>query len=142
MYLRLLDRCFPECVSERFSFSIKTGLLLFYLGVELSTNLDWAYRLANKVTKANRTLGFLRRNLSNCPEKVKEAAFKKALVYDPSLNTPCSSAWDPYLIKHIKQLERVQRRAALFVKSCYGHETGTVTNLSVNQLNWMIVAGT
>ena len=47
-----------------------------HLGVELFTNLDWGYRVANKVTKANRTLGFLRRNLSNFPEKVKEAAHK------------------------------------------------------------------
>ena len=49
-----------------------------YLGVELSRNLDWGQHVNNKVMKANlsRALGFLRRNLSGCPEGVKEAAYK------------------------------------------------------------------
>ena len=42
-----------------------------YLGVELSRNLDWGHHVNNKVMKANRSLGFLRRNLSRCPEGMK-----------------------------------------------------------------------
>ena len=42
-----------------------------YLGVELSRNLGWGQYVNNKVMKANRSLGFLRRNLSSCPEGVK-----------------------------------------------------------------------
>ena len=38
-----------------------------HLGVELSRNLDWGQH-NNKVMKANLSLGFLRRNLSSCPE--------------------------------------------------------------------------
>ena len=63
-----------------------------YLGVELSRNLDWGQHVNNKVMKANRLLGFLRRNLSSCPEGVKEAACK-ALVRPHGEHA--SSVWDP-----------------------------------------------
>ena len=106
-----------------------------YLGVELSRTLDWSHHVNNKVMKANRSLGFLRRNLSSCPEGVKEAAYK-ALVR-PHVEY-ASSVWDPHLKKHVKQLqiEGVQRKAARFVKNCYTREPGTVTNL-LNELHWI-----
>ena len=72
-----------------------------YLGVELSRNLDWGQHVNNKVMKANQSLGFLRRNLSNCPEGVKEAAYK-ALVRPPV--EYASSVLDPHLKKHVKQI--------------------------------------
>ena len=102
------------------------------LGVELSRNLDWGQHVNNKVMKANRALGFLRRNLSSCPDEVKEAAYK-ALVR-PHVEY-ASSVWDPHLKKHIQQIEGVQRRAARFVRNCYTWEPGSVTNL-LNELNW------
>ena len=104
-----------------------------YLGVELSRNFDWGQHVNNKVIKANQSLGFLRRNLSSCPEGVKEAAYK-ALVR-PHVEY-ASSVWDPHLKKHVKQIEGVQKRAARFVKNCYTREPGTVTNL-LNELNWI-----
>ena len=104
-----------------------------YLGIELSRNLDWGQQVNNKVMKANRSLGFLWRNLSSCREGVKEAAYK-ALVR-PHVEY-ASSVWDPHLKKHIKQIEGVQRRAAHFIKNCYTREPGTVTNL-LNELNWI-----
>ena len=104
-----------------------------YLGVELSRNLDWGQHVNNKVMKANRSIGFLRRNLSSCPEGVKEAAYK--VLVRPHVEY-ASSVWDPHLKKHVKQIEVVQRRAAYFVKNCYIREPGTVTNL-LNGLNWI-----
>ena len=104
-----------------------------YLGVELSRNLDWGEHVNNKVMKTNRSLGFLRRNLSSCPEGVKEAAYK-ALVR-PHVEY-ASSVWDPHLKKHVKEKERVQRRAARFVNNCYTREPGTVTNL-LKELSWI-----
>ena len=100
-----------------------------YLGVELSRNLDWGQHVNNKVMKANRSIGFLRRNLSSCPEGVKEAAYK-ALVR-PHMEY-ASSVWDPRLKKHVKQIDGVQRRATHFVKNFYTREPGTVTNLLNN----------
>ena len=44
-------------------------------------------------TKANRTLGFLRRNLFSCPRDVKEAAYKG--LVRPVLEYG-SSVWDPH----------------------------------------------
>jgi len=50
-----------------------------YLGIELSSKLDWGHHIDSKVTKANQTLNSLQRNLGNCPESIKELAYK-ALV--------------------------------------------------------------
>ena len=47
-----------------------------YLGVTISKDLKWNTHVSIFCTKANRTLGFLRRNLSSCPKDVKEMAYK------------------------------------------------------------------
>ena len=47
-----------------------------YLGVTITNDLKWNTHVSNICTKANRTLGFLRRNLSACPQDVKELAYK------------------------------------------------------------------
>jgi hypothetical protein len=46
-----------------------------YLGIELQSNLKWDEHINNIVAKANRVLGFVRRNLFMCPRPVKEAAY-------------------------------------------------------------------
>ena len=63
-----------------------------YLGVTITSDLRWNTHVRNVCTKANRTLGFLRRNLFSCPKDVKEAAYK-GLVH-PVLDYG-SSVWDP-----------------------------------------------
>ena len=45
-----------------------------YLGVTITNDLKWNTHISNVFTKANRTLGFLRRNLYSCLPVVKEAA--------------------------------------------------------------------
>ena len=48
-----------------------------YLGVTITGDLRWNTHVRNVCTKANRTLGILRRNLYSCPpQEVKEAAYK------------------------------------------------------------------
>ena len=47
-----------------------------YSGVTITNDLKWNTHISNVCTKANRTLGFLRRNLYCCPPDVKEAASK------------------------------------------------------------------
>ena len=48
-----------------------------YLGVTITSDLRWNTHVSNVCTKANRTLGFLRRNLYSCPQEVKEAAYNE-----------------------------------------------------------------
>ena len=47
-----------------------------YLGVTITNDLKWNTHVSNICTKANRTLGFLRRNLAACLLDVKESAYK------------------------------------------------------------------
>lgn len=103
-----------------------------YLKVELLSTLDWSHHIDNKDNKANQTLGFLRRNLSNCPGSIKELAYK-ALVR-PHLEYP-SQVWDQRMDKHISGIEAVRQRSAQVVKDCWEWTPGTVTNF-FNDLDW------
>ena len=87
-----------------------------YLGVTLQSDMSWSEHISNVCAKANRTLGFLRRNLKASPTNLKSRAYK-ALVR-PVLEYACT-VWDPYSRKQIDQLESVQRRAARFAVSDY-----------------------
>ena len=83
-----------------------------YLGVTITSDLKWNTHVSNICTKANRTLGFLRRNLSACPQDVKGSAYKG--LVRPVLEYG-SSVWDPSSILLQEELEKVQKRAARFV---------------------------
>ena len=98
-----------------------------YLGITLSEDLQWSTHIQNITKKANSTLGFLRRNLKNCPEECRKLAYislvRSTLEYG-------SSIWDPYLQKDINSIEKVQRQAARFIKRDYkSREEGCVTNM-------------
>ena len=43
-----------------------------YLGITLSEDLQWSTHIQNITKKANSTLGFLCRNLKNCPEECRK----------------------------------------------------------------------
>jgi myo-inositol-hexaphosphate 3-phosphohydrolase len=47
-----------------------------YLGVTIQSDLKWDSHINNITTKANKTLGFLRRNINISSTKVKEQAYK------------------------------------------------------------------
>ena len=103
-----------------------------YLGVTITNDLKWNTHISNICTKANRTLGFLRRTLFSCPQNVKEAAYKGMMR--PILEYG-SSVWDPHPDKLQKELEKVQNRAARFVTRNYDYETGSMTGI-LGQLKW------
>ena len=56
-----------------------------YLGVTISKDLKWTTHVSNICTKANRTLGFLGRNLSPCPQNFKEMAYKGVGATNPGV---------------------------------------------------------
>ena len=104
-----------------------------YLGVHISNNLTWNAHVNQIVSKANRTLGFITRNLHPCPRHVKESAYKT--LVRPLLEYS-SAAWDPHTQMLINKIEGVQRRAARFVCNDFGsRREGCVTGM-LNQLQW------
>jgi hypothetical protein len=68
-----------------------------YLVVELSEDLGWEIYIDKVTSKANRTLGFLRRNIYRCPQDIKAQAYKS--LVRPHL-AYASALWDPYRQKH------------------------------------------
>ena len=103
-----------------------------YLGVTIRSDLRWNTHVSNVCTKANRTLGFLRRNLYSCPQEVKEAAYKG--LVRPVLDYG-SSVWDHPGVVLQEELESVQKCAARFVTGNYNYETGSMTGI-LGQLKW------
>ena len=99
-----------------------------YLGVTITRDLRWITHVSNICTKANRTLGFLRRNLYSCPHEVKETAYKglvrPVLDYGSSVRDSLQ-----------EELESVQKRAARFVTGNYSYETGSMPGI-LGQLKW------
>ena len=102
-----------------------------YLGVHISNNLKWSNHIAKTCSKANSTLGVVKRNLKHCPQNVKEQAYIS--IVRPVLEY-ASSVWDPHLQKDIQRLENVQRRAARFVCNNYNRDS-SVTQM-LEQLHW------
>ena len=101
-----------------------------YLGISINNNLRWAEHISNTVSKANKVLGLLRRNLYSCSPFDKETAYKS--LVRPSLEY-CSSIWDPYHQEYRHKLELVQRRAARFVCKdlrCQSHITDMLRDLN------------
>ena len=102
-----------------------------YLGVTLTSDLRWNRHVTNICNKANKTLGFLKRNLKIRSHKLKETAYKTIVR---SLVEYAPSVWDPYNQKPIKQLEMVQRRAARYVLNrC--RNTSSVSDM-LDELGW------
>jgi hypothetical protein len=102
-----------------------------YLGVTISEDLKWESHINNICGKANKTIGFLRRNLNIGSTSVKEQAYKS--LVRPSLEYACS-VWDPYLKSDINKIEMVQRRAARYVTNRQ-HNTFSVGDM-LQQLKW------
>ena len=102
------------------------------LGVTITNDLKGNTHVSNICTKANRTLGFLRRTLFSCPQNVKEAAYKG--MVRPILEYG-SSVWDSHPEKLQEELEKVQNLAARFVTRNYVYEAGSMTGI-LGQLKW------
>ena len=106
-----------------------------YLRVTISDNLDWSTHITATTTKANARLSFIKRNLKDCPQKLKEIAYfslvRSFVDYAPTV-------LDPHQKFNREKLEMVQRRAARFVKSRY-RRTDSVTAM-LDELGWPILS--
>ena len=97
-----------------------------YLGVELSNNLSWNKHVNKITSSANRSLGFIRRNLFSCPQHIKTNAY---LTLVRPLLEYSSSVWDPYTHVLINKIEQVQHRAARFIVNDYSRHS-SITGFS------------
>ena len=85
------------------------------------------------MSKANRTLSFLRRNMEDCTKPVKDLTYKAMIR--PTMEYS-STVWDPALQTHITELEQVQRRATRYVCNDYHSRTPGCVSKMIDDLNW------
>ena len=64
-----------------------------YLGIEISSDLRWNKHVAAVVSKASRSLNFVRRNLYRCNSKIKELSY---MIFVRPLLEYAPAAWDPH----------------------------------------------
>ena len=93
------------------------------LGVTITNDLRWNTHIIYICTKTNRTLGFLRHNLSSWSGEVKEIT-----LVGPILEY-ASPVWDPCGKTLQDESEKVQSQAAWFVSGNYYFETGIMTKI-------------
>ena len=83
--------------------------------------------IATITNKVNSNLSFLRRNLKGYPEKLKQTAYFSFMEYG-------ANVWDPYQKYNSEKVERVQRRAARFVKR--RHTKCSSVSDMLDELGW------
>ena len=80
-----------------------------YLGVTINDRLTRNNHIQNTVTSANKTMGFLRRNIRTKDPGIREAAYKTLVCPILEYSSP---VWSLYTESNIHRIEMVQRRAA------------------------------
>ena len=124
------DKCYTMTLANRtptsnmYTFCGQTLTSVYshcYLGIHLSNTLNWTNQTKVASTKAQQTLGVIRRNLNKCPTHIKAVAYTS--LVRPILEY-ASAAWEPQSQNNINSLERIQRQAARFCKNNYFREPG------------------
>ena len=98
-----------------------------YLGVLFDNKLSWSTHIDHISKKASSSLGFVLRNLKKCPTECKKTTYaalvRSTLEYG-------AVVWDPFLEKDILKLEKINRKAARFIKGDFKTRTpGCVTEM-------------
>ncbi len=102
-----------------------------YLGITITSDLKWENHINNITQKANRTIGFLKRNLNIANSNIKEKAYTS--LVRPTVEY-ASAVWDPYLHKDNNKLDMVQCRSARYVTNRYRNRSSV--NDMLDHLNW------
>ena len=102
-----------------------------YLGITISNDMSWNKHIDQTSSKANRKLGFLRRNIKTRDQALKEKAYNT--IVGPTVEY-CSTVWDPYYKTQADTIEKVQRRAARWVTGRF-HNTSHVSDM-LQHLGW------
>ncbi len=102
-----------------------------YLGVILDDKLNWNAHVDHICSKATRTLNYIQRNLHSCPAQVREQAY---FTYVRPQVEYASSIWNPGTVRNINAVEKVNRRAARFVKNDYARRSSPTA--MIKSLKW------
>ena len=102
-----------------------------YLGVEISSNLTFNNHIQKICTSANRSLGFIKRNIRTKSPAIRETAYNTLVR---PLVEYFSSVWSPNTNKYIGKIEMVQRKAARWTLDNF-HTQASVTEM-LTQLGW------
>src|SRR5271170_7041768 len=132
--LNITGRC---KMREQRNYSINNDELanvtsLKYLGIYLSSDLKWMEHVKYSVNKANRALGFVKRNLSKCSREVRLKSYKS--LVRPHVEYACS-VWDPHQANFIGLVEKVQRRAVRYICSAYSSDDSVTELISELKLS-------
>ncbi len=79
-----------------------------YLEVMITDDFDRSSHVNSIVTKAKRCIDFIKKPISNWPQELIELAYVS--LVRSQLEYTCV-VWDPYQIKDVTNLEKVQRKA-------------------------------
>jgi hypothetical protein len=88
------------------------GFQIFW-GITLQSDLKWTQHINDIVANANKSLGFLKRNLKTSNTNIKSQAYLS--LVRPKLEYACS-VWDPHTAEHCNKIEMVQRQAARYAR--------------------------
>ena len=102
-----------------------------YLGMNIGADLSWNSHIIKITSTANRTLGFVKRNVKTKNKEIKTLAYNS--LVRPQVE--CAfSVWSPCTKENIEKIEMVQRRAARWVTNDYSPYS-SVSNMLSN-LGW------
>ena len=110
---------------------VETVTCARYLGVDIRSNISWTSHIDRVVGNANRSLGYIRRNIKSKNQEVRESAYNT--LVRPQLEY-ASAVWDPHTKDYISKIEMVQRRAASWTTSNFDRRA-SVTEM-LNKLGW------
>ena len=102
-----------------------------YLGITISDNMDWGQHISEISSKATKTLGFLRRNLTFAPKSTKKVECKT--LVRPKLEY-AAPIWSPNSKLRINQVEKVQRTAARW--TCRRWRNTSSVGEMLDELEW------
>jgi len=84
------------------------------LGVSVSGNCTWSSHIEQMCAKANRVLSLVKRLCGRDIRDVQTRKLSYTALVRPLLEYS-SRVWSPYLVKHRRLIENIQRRATKFV---------------------------
>ena len=102
-----------------------------YIGITITSNLEWGQHVSEISSKATKTLGFLRRSLALAPRHTKEVAYHT--LVRPQLEY-AAPIWHPYNETETKKVAKAQKTAARWVCRRL-HNTSSVNDV-LNELDW------